>query len=1529
MQGGGYRLSRLHPLLTKAGVAAAALAVALTVAPAPALAGQPSAVAAQQIAKAQQAAVAAGHQYEPTTVTVSNEAELRQAVETVKADDYGYGIIILSADINLSSTLTLEGASFDLQLVDVNGTAHTLSANQNITPIAVKDAGISLTGGAVKANGATAIQATFQSENQYASIDGTAVTTTGAGSVALSISGPVEARAMGVQLTSEAGPAVVVSDGAAARFDKGYVTESTASIAVKGAPIAKVSDANSSVTFNEGTYTLASGNALFDVPSDAKDAIQINGGKWPTGHLNEVKVHLIDHATVDDKTGVVTGAEYPGATYVTTEVELRQAIQDAPDFTSASWESTTIVIAADIKLGDSLLVPAKNIELVSTADGSLSCVATGKPTVVVDAVPSSVGGPMPSISVDAKIAGNNAAALQVKSGNVSIGGSRTALSATDGSSPLVVDQGASASIGAGTITASGAAAIVSNGTVYANSYGFQGPSNELLVVTGDPVASVGGNGNLSIKGGTFRLADNATSNSLFISENTYSIGISSGVFDTGHDDEIELYLSDDAVYDPATGIVSKRSPISTEEELRAAIADVPAGGTEKYATIQLAADITLSQSLEVTAGKRISLDGQGHTITGPSNAAALVVDDGARVSTYSITLMGNPVADVKLGGLLSISGGTFQRTDSLATPLFADANGDSEGYDTGIFIYGGTFKPAGEAVAQELAPYLERTDRMYDKTTGEVKQYTPPVVSDEEALRQAIADAKEGKTTNIIVAADIQLTDVLTIPANRNINLTCQNNTMVTLTAALGKPALKLEASSDSYSNFVMNGISLKGNSVAAMVLPDADNFLSEWNSLSSGGASSVSVSCDASVTPIEIGKGRRLIVNGVSVSATGAVPVFAVQGSLEFQSETSMGQQLSATVNSDGPIAAIADDGRVSIEHGTFTCTGDELFANSGDNTYLNVSISGGTFLPADESTAKKIAPLLEDRYQYNTEDGKVTEKPSVEVALPNDGGKKGYMSLSEALEPGNSPAGSTLTILRSDDNAPSEYVIDRPLTIKGDASASGDGSADYLSLFNVYFRFVDGSGGSTLQNIRLSINEQSTIWGDNGEETSVHQCVLVDGASNITIQNCSLEINDGGNGGQANTTPAEPDKACVRVRNASNIDILDNDFNLWALTRTAGDFLTDSVAVDLQGSKSAPVRNVVVRGNNVSTNYYVDTNTDESKMGDTVFVKANGDAAGDFASTGSRGVSDVSLTENKVSGSGNSVAHSGFAELSAVNGITFQKNEVSNLVFGVRQSSSAAANTGVVVNGGSYTNDNADGIWVKSPMNPTVEDTKDEDGVTVPGIKYEKDLDVLGWVTSQNHGDVPEAPAGMVFGGWYFDGQFEMPFDSSQSDSTCHAKFVPTSDVIKFQGGSLRMDLTGEDGKPDYTKTNLRFGYVIDAPGEKASWKWKLSFGDGTTEYVREGDNKVKQADGGYRSNVVITNITSQYYDEVDHAVLELTYTTPDGTPVTVTDAKQSRSVKDVVDTILAEGSGSKQEEKDYAKNLKNAMTSASEAA
>ena len=1609
--GGGYRLSRLHPLLTKAGVAAAALAVALTVAPAPAMAGQPSAVAAQQIAKAQQAAAAAGRQCEPTTVTVSNEAELRQAVETIKTA--GYGTIVLSADINLSSTLMLQGASFDLQLVDTNKTAHTLSANPGVVPVTVQDAGLSLAGGAVKANGATAIQASFQSENQHASIASTAVETTGSGFAALSVSGVIQAQAYGAKLTSEAGPAISVSNGASVQIEKGYAAEGTLSNAIKGAPIAKVADTKSSVAFNDGTYTLASGGALFDIPSESKDVVRINGGTWPVAQLDEVKAHLIDHATVNDATGVVTGAEYPGATYVKTEEELRRAIQDVPEPAEGSWEQTTVVVDADIKLNGSLTVPAKNLSLVSTADGSLSCAVAGESTIIVDAAGTSGSGSSAYINLDVRVTGNGAEAMQVKSGNVSIGGSKTALSTTNGSSPLVVDQGASVSIGTGSITATDASAIVANGMVSTNPYGSQGPANELLTVTGSPVASVSNSGGLYINGGTFRLAEGASSGSLFKSENVYAVTISGGVFDKGHNDEIESYLGDGAAYDPATGTVAlKGTPaVSTEAQLRQAIDEVPENG--RYSTIQVENDITLAQTLQVSGNKSITLTSPGCVITGPSGQTALEVRGEAKISMSGIALKGvgaaaveikdkslltvsndnqqdvptitasdgvtpvivqapgdsndgylenqlvfssgasveakgaaglevygavsfngsagdgsgitgDPVADVKKGGRLSIYGGTFQRADGTADSLFTDENNLSEDYNSGLFVSGGYFLPAGDKVATELAPYLERTNSMYDKKSGEVKPYTDPVVSDEEALRQAIADAKEDRETTIYVASNIQLTDALTIPANRTIRLSCQNGAMVTLSAAQDKSAFLVEPNA----NLSLGGISLKGNSRAVLVLNDAkdgEGGYYEGNTIVSGGASEVSISCDSGVTPIVVGANRQLMVNGATVSATGAAPAFEVGGRLSVGRESVDEQSAFASVTSDGPIAEVKERGSVSLWAGVYTVNGDKLFTKNESSG--SIEVTGGTFKPMGDAMAKMLAPYLRPGYRYNTSTGEVGEAPCVEVETP-EGQTSEYQSLSEALKPENSPDGSTVTILRSFDEGGVEIEINRKLTIKGKVEEDEFGVTDYTSLYGAYFTFEKGSAGSKLEGLELPVVYDNSEFTDaSGTSVPLLQTVLIKDTNDITVSKCKATVMRT-DGVSANMTAGEPDKACIRIKNSSNIVVENNEFYLDPLTRTDAGFKADAVAVDVQGSKAALVDRVTLKKNSVSI-YYSDAVSGDgaSRTGDCMLLKANGDASGDFGTTGVRGVSDVNLTENTIYGS--NTAYSGVAELSAVNGALFQENAVSNIGFGVRQAKSEVANTGIVVDGGSYSNMNNDSAWIASPMNPTVEDTTDASGNQVPGITYKKDLLISEYVTTGNHGKVPDVPVNTVFAGWYSDSDFVNPRTDSDNDNTYYAKFVPISDVIKFQGGSLRMDLTGKDGKPDYSKTNLRFGYVIDAPGENASWKWKLSFGDGTTEYVRKGENMVEQADGRYRSNVVITGITSKYYAEVDHAVLELTYTTPDGTPVTVTDAKQSRSVKDVVEAILAEGSDSKPEEKGYAQNLKDAMAGASEAA
>ena len=66
-----------------------------------------------------------------------------------------------------------------------------------------------------------------------------------------------------------------------------------------------------------------------------------------------------------------------------------------------------------------------------------------------------------------------------------------------------------------------------------------------------------------------------------------------------------------------------------------------------------------------------------------------------------------------------------------------------------------------------------------------------------------------------------------------------------------------------------------------------------------------------------------------------------------------------------------------------------------------------------------------------------------------------------------------------------------------------------------------------------------------------------------------------------------------------------------------------------------------------------------------------------------------------------------------------------------------------------------------------------------------------------------------GMAFAGWYKDAAFKTPCTESDVEGAAYAKFVPITDLLKFKGGSLRMDI----GNPDEF-TYLRFGYTMAIP-------------------------------------------------------------------------------------------------------------------
>ena len=178
-----------------------------------------------------------------------------------------------------------------------------------------------------------------------------------------------------------------------------------------------------------------------------------------------------------------------------------------------------------------------------------------------------------------------------------------------------------------------------------------------------------------------------------------------------------------------------------------------------------------------------------------------------------------------------------------------------------------------------------------------------------------------------------------------------------------------------------------------------------------------------------------------------------------------------------------------------------------------------------------------------------------------------------------------------------------------------------------------------------------------------------------------------------------------------------------------------------------------------------------------------------------------------------------------------------------------------------------------------------------------------------------------GMAFAGWYKDAAFKTPCTESDVEGAAYAKFVKITDLLQFQGGSLRMDVTDPG-----TSTYLRFGYTKAIP-EGATfvengWYIKSVKANTSADTRFVATNNVLNNDDTITSNLVIINVPKSYYavDFAEKAFVE--YMTADGTTVeAVENAYQTRSVSEVADAILAHPMAS-QAEKDYAKKIKSAV-------
>lgn len=182
-------------------------------------------------------------------------------------------------------------------------------------------------------------------------------------------------------------------------------------------------------------------------------------------------------------------------------------------------------------------------------------------------------------------------------------------------------------------------------------------------------------------------------------------------------------------------------------------------------------------------------------------------------------------------------------------------------------------------------------------------------------------------------------------------------------------------------------------------------------------------------------------------------------------------------------------------------------------------------------------------------------------------------------------------------------------------------------------------------------------------------------------------------------------------------------------------------------------------------------------------------------------------------------------------------------------------------------------------------------------------------------------------AFAGWYKNSSFTEAYAADDASGEAYPKFVQISDLIKFEGGSLRMDWTGEN---DYSKTSLRFGYTMHVPAgavlDKDSWGWSVKNPEnGMTKFVKVANYWLADSNGAianvvvspiYRNGNAELNSTGKYSTNYE-STAQIGYKTADGTDVVAKDKLRTRSVNQVAQAIT-HSSFASENEMAYAKGI-----------
>ncbi len=937
-----------------------------------------------------------------------------------------------------------------------------------------------------------------------------------------------------------------------------------------------------------------------------------------------------------------------------------------------------------------------------------------------------------------------------------------------------------------------------------------------------------------------------------------------------------------------------------------------------------------SGSLNVNAGSKITVSGDPVEKTEGDGA----IQDGAAISVVN-----RP--GYKGLGQVAITGGTFTANGNNAAIkayTWDSSTKKESAFDNSaktVTVSGGTFSSAvPEALCAEGCAPVENPDGTHG-VSGSVAQVGFKAFN---TLQAAIDAAQDGETVTLLADAneDATISKSITLDLG-GYTLTNTNSGKATISVQGGTVTAKngnvvggtgyynIEVTKGSNTNLTLaDVVATAGNNGSSMI----DN----WGTLTIA-----SGEYSGGMDTVKSEEGSTLTINGGTFTCDFGKKWSYTAVILTYGTTTITGGEFIQKTTNTSSYAKVVMTGKVDGYEAATKVTGGKfvneklsgIFYGLGDATSDNFEVSGGTFnkYVSDSYMADGYIPVKQPDGTYGVKEGKFV----AEV------GSTGYETFDEAVAAANASASSKTIYLREN------ITVDHQLVIENTKGKTITINLEGFTLTSTYAINAANKNGSyaLVNNTPLTI-KNGTFAAGQARAIGALETLTLDGATvTQTLTGghaCVAFCADGKTYTIKNNSAIEGAYAVCNFANNSTINITGSTLvgtgnTLYHNGSNYGLKLTvTNTAITSSGSCGVYISGSTSAQSNADNQNGAGGYQKAAFTGCTISGAINGvevkyaDLTLDSCAV-SATAKDASYKQDN-----NGPAGSGFAVVStdnAMNNVT-PKPEGTIIIKGegkytgpvglgslksVKETYADFADETIKVSGGTFATAVPE-TYCAAGYAPSA----NADGTY--GVKLAEGAYLLQDYRSGDQASwTYPTQDGMAFAGWYKDAEFKTACTADDVEGAAYAKFVNITDLLKFRGGSLRMD-KGEAA----VSTDLRFGYTKAIP-EGATyisngWYIKsLKEGSAKDDWL-EASNNVLNNDGTVTSNLVLIDVPKNCYklDFAEKAFVK--YVTVDGTTVEAVESQyQSRSVSAVADAILHHPMAS-QHEKQYANDIKSAI-------